>query len=92
MSPAAIGWSVVTLRGWPVAVEPPADGGEHGVGTAEAGGSRDRDGGAVGDQGRGLIGRHDLGKGHSRSVVVSGNWLAVLALRLAGKGERDDLR
>ena len=36
MSPAAIGCSVVRLRGWPLRVEALADGGQHGVGAAEA--------------------------------------------------------
>ena len=50
MSPAAIGCKVVRLRGLPDVIEALADGREHRIGAAEAGGRRHRDDGAVRDE------------------------------------------
>ena len=71
MSPAAIGWIVVRLRGWPVRGEALADRGQHRVGAAEAAGRADGDDGAVGDQRRRIGRGEDCDAGHRLSLPVS---------------------
>ena len=77
MSPAAIGCSVVRLRGWPSASKRAPMRGEHRVGAAERRGRRNRDDRAVGDQAGRFGGGEDvgawpwLGLRRSRSMAVS---------------------
>ena len=85
MSPAAIGCSVVMLRGWPERLEAPADRREHRVGAAEARGGRDGDGRAVGDQGGGLVGREDLWECHRQ---IPGSTLVSRPVRAASSAAR----